>query len=137
MRWVYLVITVVLVLAMIVFALQNLDLVTMSFLHFSVSAPLAVLVVVVYVLGAVAKAGARRRRRTWVGSDSYHQHKSIQACWVCSLSRRDDSEVIEKVKPLLFSFSCLASPPCMGYGMSDRTDLRAAQAKAVVEIHKI
>jgi putative membrane protein len=53
MRWVYLVITVVLVLAMIVFALQNLDLVTMSFLHFSVSAPLAVLVVVVYVLGAV------------------------------------------------------------------------------------
>jgi uncharacterized integral membrane protein len=52
MRWVYLTIIVLFVVATAVFALQNLDMVTMSFLGFSIRAPLAVLAAVVYLLGA-------------------------------------------------------------------------------------
>jgi putative membrane protein len=53
MRWLYLTVIVVFVAAIVLFAIQNLGLVTMSFLGFSVRAPLAVLAVVVYVLGAI------------------------------------------------------------------------------------
>jgi lipopolysaccharide assembly protein A len=53
MRGVYLVIVVVFVAAIVIFAAQNLGLVTMSFLGFSARAPLAVLTAIVYVLGAV------------------------------------------------------------------------------------
>ncbi len=53
MRWVYLIVIVVFVAAIVFFAIQNLELVTMSFLGFSVRAPLAVLAVVVYILGAI------------------------------------------------------------------------------------
>jgi lipopolysaccharide assembly protein A len=53
MRWVYLIVVVLFVAAIVLFGVQNLDLVTMSFLGFSARAPLAVLAVVVYVLGAV------------------------------------------------------------------------------------
>lgn len=52
MRWVYLGIVVVFVAAILIFAFQNLGMVTMSFLGFSVRAPLAILAAVVYVLGA-------------------------------------------------------------------------------------
>jgi lipopolysaccharide assembly protein A len=52
MRWVYLAIVVVFVAAIVIFAFQNLGLVTMSFLGFSVSAPLAMVAAIVYVLGA-------------------------------------------------------------------------------------
>jgi len=52
MRWVYLAIVIVFVAAILIFAFQNLGMVTMSFLGFSVRAPLAVLAAVVYVLGA-------------------------------------------------------------------------------------
>ena len=52
MRWVYLAIVIVFVAAILIFAFQNLDLVTMSFLGFRVSAPLAILAAVIYVLGA-------------------------------------------------------------------------------------
>lgn len=53
MRWLYLVVIVVFLAAIVLFAVQNLALVTMSFLGFSVRAPLAVLAVIVYVLGAI------------------------------------------------------------------------------------
>ena len=53
MRWFYLTIIVLFAAAVLIFAIQNLDLVTMSFLGFSVRAPLAILAAVVYVLGAV------------------------------------------------------------------------------------
>ncbi len=53
MRWVYLIVIVLFVVAIAVFALQNLDMVTMSFLGFSIRAPLAILAAVVYLLGAV------------------------------------------------------------------------------------
>jgi lipopolysaccharide assembly protein A len=53
MRWVYLIVIVVFAAAIVLFAIQNLGLVTMSFLGFSVRAPLAVLAVIVYILGAI------------------------------------------------------------------------------------
>jgi uncharacterized integral membrane protein len=52
MRWLYLAIVIVFFAAILIFAFQNLGVVTMSFLGFSVRAPLAILAAVVYVLGA-------------------------------------------------------------------------------------
>ncbi len=53
MRWVYLTVVVVFVAATIIFVIQNVEVVTMSFLGLSVRAPLAVLAAVAYVLGTV------------------------------------------------------------------------------------
>jgi len=47
MRWVYLIIVVVFVAAIVIFGIQNGEMVTISFLGFSVRAPLAILVVIV------------------------------------------------------------------------------------------
>jgi uncharacterized integral membrane protein len=51
MRTVHLAIIILFVLAIIIFAAQNFGSVTVAFLGFSVSAPLAVLAVIIYVLG--------------------------------------------------------------------------------------
>ena len=53
MRWIYIAIIVVFVLATIIFAFQNLAVVTVAFLGFSARAPLALLAACFYVLGAV------------------------------------------------------------------------------------
>jgi putative membrane protein len=53
MRWVYLTLIVVLAAATLIFIIQNRDLVTISFLGFSIRAPLAILIAAVYVVGAV------------------------------------------------------------------------------------
>ena len=53
MRWIHLIVIVLFAAAIIVFAVQNLASVTMSFLGFSLHAPLAVLAAIVYLLGAV------------------------------------------------------------------------------------
>jgi lipopolysaccharide assembly protein A len=53
MRWLNIIIVVLFALATAIFALQNLQTVTLGFLGFSIGAPLALLVVVVYVLGMV------------------------------------------------------------------------------------
>jgi len=53
MRWVYLTLIVLLAAATLIFIVQNRDLVTMSFLGFSIRAPLAILIAAVYVVGAV------------------------------------------------------------------------------------
>lgn len=53
MRWVYLIIVIVFVAALVIFGVQNLQTATMSFLGFSVSAPLVVLAVIFYLLGAI------------------------------------------------------------------------------------
>ena len=53
MRWLYLTVVVLFVAATILFALQNVEPVTMSFLGFGIRAPLAVLAAVAYVLRAV------------------------------------------------------------------------------------
>ena len=52
MRWIYLAIVVVFVLITLIFALQNLETVTISFLGFQIRAPLALLTMVTYLLGA-------------------------------------------------------------------------------------
>jgi lipopolysaccharide assembly protein A len=53
MRWFYLAIVIVFVAATLIFVLQNFDPVTMAFLGLRIRAPLALLVAVVYVLGAI------------------------------------------------------------------------------------
>jgi putative membrane protein len=53
MRWFYLAIVVLLLAALITFVFQNTDSVSMSFLSFVVTLPLAVLALVLYVLGAL------------------------------------------------------------------------------------
>jgi putative membrane protein len=52
-RWVHLTVIILLVAATLLFVLQNRDVVTISFLGFSIRAPLAILIAGVYVIGAV------------------------------------------------------------------------------------
>jgi putative membrane protein len=52
MRWIHLTVVGVFVAATILFGIQNLQVVTISFLGFGVRAPLAILAAVFYVLGA-------------------------------------------------------------------------------------
>ncbi|MEI9924970.1 MAG: lipopolysaccharide assembly protein LapA domain-containing protein [Bradyrhizobium sp.] len=52
MRWFYLAVIVLFAAATLVFALQNFEIVTVSFFGFRLRAPLALLTIVVYVLGA-------------------------------------------------------------------------------------
>jgi lipopolysaccharide assembly protein A len=70
-RWLYLAIVVVFVAALIIFVVQNTGSVSVSFLTMAVDLPIAVVVAVVYVLGALtggslygllrrSVAGARR-----------------------------------------------------------------------------
>jgi lipopolysaccharide assembly protein A len=58
MRWIYLAVIVSVVAATLVFALQNLQRVTISFLGLSLSAPLAFLVIVIYLLGMATGGSA-------------------------------------------------------------------------------
>jgi lipopolysaccharide assembly protein A len=53
MRWIHLTIVVVFVAVIVIFVFQNRELVTMSFLGLSARAPLAILAVILYALGAV------------------------------------------------------------------------------------
>jgi uncharacterized integral membrane protein len=69
MRWVYLAIIAVFGVAILIFAFQNLDLVTMSFLGFNIRAPLAVVAIIVYVLGALTGGSLLAlRRKSYEGS---------------------------------------------------------------------
>lgn len=52
MRWIYLAVIILFIAATTVFALQNFEIVTMSFLGWNARVPLALLVAVAYVLGA-------------------------------------------------------------------------------------
>lgn len=53
MRWIHLAIVVLFIAAVVVFAIQNLQVVTLAFLGFSLRAPVALLTIGVYVLGAI------------------------------------------------------------------------------------
>jgi uncharacterized integral membrane protein len=69
MRGVYLVIIVIFVAALLIFAVQNLDSVTVWFLGFNVSMRLAFLVFIVYALGAVTGGSLfGLLRRSYAGS---------------------------------------------------------------------
>jgi lipopolysaccharide assembly protein A len=51
MRWIHLIVIVLFAGAIVVFAVQNFQTVTMSFLGFSVRLPLALLALAIYLLG--------------------------------------------------------------------------------------
>jgi uncharacterized integral membrane protein len=69
MRWIYFAAIVLFAVTLVIFALQNLEAVTISFLGFKVRAPLAVLAIVVYVLGALTGGGLLALlRRSYQGS---------------------------------------------------------------------
>lgn len=53
MRWIYLTIIVLLAATTIIFAFQNLETVTISFLSCSIRARIAILILVVYISGAL------------------------------------------------------------------------------------
>ena len=54
MRWIYLAIVVLFIAALIIFVAQNAQSVGVSFLSLGLTLPLAVLVVIAYVLGALS-----------------------------------------------------------------------------------
>ena len=69
MRWMYVAIIAVLALVTLIFALQNLQSVTISFLRLQLSAPLAVLILIIYVLGMATGGSAWALVRwAWQGS---------------------------------------------------------------------
>lgn len=53
MRWVYLILLILFAAAALVFIVQNREPLTISFLDYSVSAPVAVLSIIMYFLGTV------------------------------------------------------------------------------------
>ena len=69
MRWIYLTVIILFAAATIIFALQNFEIVTMSFLGFNARVPLALLVVVTYLLGAATGGSLfALLRRSYEGS---------------------------------------------------------------------
>ena len=77
MRWFYLAVIVLFAVATLVFALQNFEIVTISFLSFKVHAPLAVVTLVVYVLGAATGGSLQALlRRSYKGSRQSIVHAS-------------------------------------------------------------
>jgi lipopolysaccharide assembly protein A len=69
MRWIYLAVIILIAAAAIIFALQNFEIVTMSFLGLNARVPLALLVAVAYLLG-MATGGSlfALLRRSYEGS---------------------------------------------------------------------
>jgi uncharacterized integral membrane protein len=69
MRWIYLAVIILVAAATIIYALQNLDIVTMSFIGFNARLPLALLVGVAYLLGAATGGSLfALLRRSYEGS---------------------------------------------------------------------
>ena len=69
MRWFHITVVAVLAIVFLIFALQNLQIVTAAFLGFSFTAPLTLLFVVVYLLGMATGGSAWSLVRwAWQGS---------------------------------------------------------------------
>jgi len=69
MRWIYLAVIILFAAATIAFALQNLEIVTMTFLGLNARVPLALLVAVAYLLGAATGGSLfALLRRSYEGS---------------------------------------------------------------------
>ena len=69
MRWFNTAVIVALAAAMLIFALQNLQSVTVAFLGFRISAPLAILAIIIYLLGMATGGSAWALIRwAWEGS---------------------------------------------------------------------
>ena len=69
MRWFHLAVIILFVAVILIFAFQNLDTVTVSFLGFSARAPLAVVIPIIYLLGAATGGSLiALLRRSYAGS---------------------------------------------------------------------
>ena len=69
MRWIYLAVIILFAAATIIFVAQNFEIVTISFLGFNARVPLALLVVIVYLLGAATGGSLfALLRRSYEGS---------------------------------------------------------------------
>jgi lipopolysaccharide assembly protein A len=69
MRWVYLAFIILFAVATLVFAVQNLEIVTMTFLGINIRVPLALQTIVVYLLGtATGGSLLALLRRSYEGS---------------------------------------------------------------------
>jgi uncharacterized integral membrane protein len=53
MRWIYLTVIILFAAAIVIFAIQNLQSVEVSFLRINLRVPLALLIAIIYVLGAL------------------------------------------------------------------------------------
>ena len=71
MRWFHITVIVVLAIVFLIFALQNLQAVTVAFLGFSFTTPLTVLFIVVYLLG-MATGGSAWSLVRWAWQGSRH-----------------------------------------------------------------
>jgi uncharacterized integral membrane protein len=70
MRWIHTGVIAGLLVAILIFAVQNFQSVTVSFLNFSLSAPLALQIVVIYLLGMATGSSAWALMRwAWTGPD--------------------------------------------------------------------
>lgn len=75
MRWFHVAVVVVFALAIIVFAVQNLEPVTISFLGFSARAPVALVAVVIYLLGmATGSSLIALIRKSLAAARGYSEH---------------------------------------------------------------
>jgi putative membrane protein len=69
MRWIYLAFIILFAVATLVFAMQNLEIVTMTFLGINIRVPLALQTIVVYLLGtATGGSLLALLRRSYEGS---------------------------------------------------------------------
>ena len=69
MRWLHVIVVALFVIATCIFAIQNFEIVTLSFLGFSARAPLALLIAIFYLLGMAAyAAGGRHQEGGGLGS---------------------------------------------------------------------
>jgi uncharacterized integral membrane protein len=66
MRYVYLVLIVLVTAAVLTFKIQNLDTVTVNFLTASVTLPVSILILVIYVLGMVTGSAALTLLKSWI-----------------------------------------------------------------------
>jgi lipopolysaccharide assembly protein A len=71
MRWFNTIVIVALAAAMLIFAWQNFQSITVSFLGFSISAPLAVVAIIIYLLG-MATGGSAWALMRWAWQGSRH-----------------------------------------------------------------
>ena len=69
MRWIYLAIIVLFAAATLIFALQNLETVTITFFRVNIGLPLALLAIIAYLLGAATGGSLfALLRRSYAGS---------------------------------------------------------------------
>ena len=69
MRWLHLTVIFLFAAAILIFVLQNRDVVTMSFLGFSFRAPFAILIAIAYIVGAATGGSLfALLRRSYKGS---------------------------------------------------------------------